>query len=146
MKIPSQRRPGCRACLKGLPKTGPRRCPECGHRFGGRGWDGVETHWRLKHTRGPSYTRFWRSLCPAHRGSPAQGCPSCRKGIPVDGRRQCPECAQVFRGPGWSGIDAHWRSRHSERMSYEEFWLSLCPAHRGDRDRATGYLPLFDGR
>jgi hypothetical protein len=31
-------------------------------------------------------------------------------------------------------------------MSYEEFWLSLCPAHRGDRDRSSGYLPLFAGR
>ena len=135
----------CRACLEGLPRTGARRCPECGHRFGGRGWDGIETHWRLRHPR-KSYARFWGSLCDAHRGTPARGCPSCRKGIPYAGRRQCPECAQVFRGPGWSGVDAHWRSRHPGVMSYEEFWLSLCPAHRGDRDRASGYLPLFEER
>lgn len=27
-------------------------------------------------------------------------------------------------------IDAHWRTRHEEVMSYEAFWGSLCEPHR----------------
>ena len=40
------------------------------------------------------------------------------------------------------GIDAHWRSRHAELMSYEDFWQSLCPGHRGAGDGASGFLPF----
>ena len=31
----------------------------------------------------------------------------------------CPECGHVFRGSGWSGIDAHWRAHHEDIMPYE---------------------------
>jgi hypothetical protein len=37
-------------------------------------------------------------------------------------RKVCPECQHTFRGNGWDGIDAHWKSRHGEVMSYEEAW------------------------
>lgn len=48
------------------------------------------------------------------------------------GRRECPFCDHVFQGNGWDGIDAHWRSKHERQgTTYEDFWESLCPAHRG---------------
>jgi hypothetical protein len=56
--------------------------------------------------------------------------------------RQCPECAQVFQGKGWAGVEAHWKSKHEDLMSYADFWRSLCPGHRGAGDPLSGYLPL----
>ncbi len=40
-------------------------------------------------------------------------------------RKQCPECGHVFKGQGWGGIDAHWRSRHRDVMSYRQAWPLL---------------------
>jgi len=40
-------------------------------------------------------------------------------------RKLCPECNHEFQGNGWDGIDAHWRSRHSQIMSYEQAWLLI---------------------
>ncbi|MBP1804680.1 hypothetical protein [Rubellimicrobium aerolatum] len=37
----------------------------------------------------------------------------------------CPECGHVFRGNGWDGIDAHWKSKHEAVMPYEEAWPLL---------------------
>jgi len=34
------------------------------------------------------------------------------------------------QGNGWEGIDAHWRAKHNDLMTYEEFWNSLCIRHR----------------
>jgi hypothetical protein len=34
----------------------------------------------------------------------------------------CPECGHEFKGNGWDGIDAHWRSKHDETTRYEEAW------------------------
>ena len=45
--------------------------------------------------------------------------------------RVCPLCDHEFKGKGWDGIDAHWRSKHGAVMRYEEFWNALCPSHRG---------------
>jgi hypothetical protein len=132
----------CFACSQGLPKRGRRRCPECARVFKGSGWDGIDTHWRARHERIMSYQEFWASLCRAHREPKPRTCPSCRKGIPRTWPCQCPECAQVFKGRGWGGIEAHWKSRHTDVMSYEDFLASLCPAHRGAGDRTTGFLPL----
>ena len=36
--------------------------------------------------------------------------------------RICPECGHRFRGQGWDGIDAHWRSKHENVMPYEDAW------------------------
>lgn len=44
--------------------------------------------------------------------------------------RECPICAHVFKGNGWDGIDAHWRSKHARDVRYEEFWEGLCERHR----------------
>ena len=40
-------------------------------------------------------------------------------------KKECPECGHVFQGDGWDGIDAHWRSKHEDIMSYEDAWPSL---------------------
>ena len=37
----------------------------------------------------------------------------------------CPECGHVFKGNGWDGIDAHWKSKHEDVMPYEEAWPLL---------------------
>jgi hypothetical protein len=34
----------------------------------------------------------------------------------------CPECGHQFRGNGFDGIDAHWRSKHESVMPYSEAW------------------------
>ncbi len=134
----------CLACLRGVPKRGRPRCPECGHVFRGAGWDGVDAHWRSHHAALMSYEAFWGSLCDAHRTAAPLDCACCRKGIPFTAARQCPECALVLKGKGWAGIEAHWKAHHSDVLAYEDFWASLCPAHRGDDD-PTGLLP-FDAR
>lgn len=44
---------------------------------------------------------------------------------PQDEKKVCPECGHVFKGNGWDGIDAHWRSKHEDVMPYEEAWPLL---------------------
>ncbi len=49
-------------------------------------------------------------------------CRCCERGLPKELPRKCPECGHVFKGNGWDGIDAYWRSGHEGVMRYEEFW------------------------
>ena len=39
-----------------------RVCPECGHRFQGNGWDGIDAHWRSKHEDVMRYEEAWPKL------------------------------------------------------------------------------------
>ena len=34
-------------------------CPECGHRFRGNGFDGIDAHWRAKHEHLMPYREAW---------------------------------------------------------------------------------------
>jgi len=34
-------------------------CPECGYRFRGKGFDGIDAHWRAKHERLMPYGVAW---------------------------------------------------------------------------------------
>jgi hypothetical protein len=34
----------------------------------------------------------------------------------------CPECRHQFKGNGFDGIDAHWRSKHEAVMPYKDAW------------------------
>jgi hypothetical protein len=131
----------CLACRERLPKRGRPRCPECGHLFRGSGWDGIDAHWKARHGTVMPYRQFWDSLCAEHRAAEPLACPCCVKGIPV-GLCQCPECAQVFQGKGWAGVKAHWKARHADVLPEEDFWNSLCPAHRRLGDGSSGFLPL----
>ena len=42
-----------------------------------------------------------------------------------DDRKVCPECGHIFKGNGWDGIDAHWKSKHEDIMPYEKAWRLL---------------------
>jgi hypothetical protein len=57
-------------------------------------------------------------------------CRCCESGQPIQTPKICPECGHVFKGNGWDGIDAHWKSKHEEVMPYKDFWTSLCAKHR----------------
>jgi hypothetical protein len=39
--------------------TVPDICPECGHRFRGNGFDGIDAHWRAKHENRMPYKEAW---------------------------------------------------------------------------------------
>ncbi|HUP60474.1 MAG TPA: hypothetical protein VNA69_08675 [Thermoanaerobaculia bacterium] len=60
-------------------------------------------------------------------------CVACRASTPKEGARVCPQCGHKFRGLAWEGIDAHWRSKHEDVTSYEEFWSGLCRPHRSGK-------------
>ncbi len=57
-------------------------------------------------------------------------CRCCEKKVPIERPRVCPECRHVFKGKGWDGIDAHWKSKHEDIMPYKAFWESLCEEHK----------------
>ena len=43
----------------------------------------------------------------------------------VKGTKRCPECGKLFKGHGWDGIDAHWKSPrvgHEDIMTYRDAW------------------------
>ena len=40
-------------------------------------------------------------------------------------KRRSAQSAVTFKGNGWDGVDAHWRSMHKAIMSYEEAWPML---------------------
>jgi len=37
-------------------------CPECGHVFSSKGWDGIDSHWRAHHEGIMSYENAWKLL------------------------------------------------------------------------------------
>lgn len=61
-------RDDCLMCQRDLPATLPRRCPECDHVFAGKGWEGLDAHWKAHHLDLMSYETLWSSLCRDHRG------------------------------------------------------------------------------
>ena len=83
-------------------------------------------------------------LCRDHRAARPADCPSCRKSIPRSRKwpRQCPECAQVFAGRGWAGIESHWRASHlpfASVFSAAAFFASLRP--QMDTDAPAAAMP-----
>jgi hypothetical protein len=54
----------------------------------------------------------------------------------------CPECGHRFRGNGFDGIDAHWRSKHEPIMPYSEAWPLI---RTGTYSRQTGSIKDFSG-
>jgi hypothetical protein len=62
-------------------------CPECGHRFRGNGFDGIDAHWRAKHEHVMPYSQAWPLIksgtYPRRTGSIADFCGSlAKKGTP----------------------------------------------------------------
>lgn len=37
----------------------PNVCPECGHEFKGKGWEGIDAHWKAEHGHLMSYEEVW---------------------------------------------------------------------------------------
>ena len=60
---------------------------------------------------------------------PTQSCRCCIAKQPISDQRVCPECGHEFKGSGWDGIDAHWRSKHETITPYKQFWRTMCPEH-----------------
>jgi hypothetical protein len=50
-------------------------------------------------------------------------------------QKVCPECGHRFRGNGWDGIDAHWRSRHEDVLPYELAWPLIQSGRYDSPDR-----------
>mgnify|MGYP001033647899 FL=1 len=42
--------------------SGRKTCPECGHLFRGKGWDGIDTHWHLKHEGVMPFDQAWPAI------------------------------------------------------------------------------------
>ncbi|SFL38699.1 hypothetical protein SAMN04488004_11678 [Loktanella salsilacus] len=47
------------------------------------------------------------------------------RGVVTPEKKVCPECGHVFKGNGWDGIDAHWKSKHEDVMPYDDAWPLL---------------------
>jgi hypothetical protein len=58
---------GCLLCQRGLPEGTPRQCPECDHVFAGKGWEGLDAHWKANHLDVMPYERMWSLMCRPHR-------------------------------------------------------------------------------
>jgi hypothetical protein len=50
-------------------------------------------------------------------------------------QKVCPECGHRFRGNGWDGIDAHWRSQHECILPYELAWPLIQSGRYDSPDR-----------
>ncbi len=48
-------------------------------------------------------------------------------------QKLCPVCGHRFKGKGWDGIDAHWRSKHEATMPYERAWPLIRSGRFGFR-------------
>lgn len=48
-------------------------------------------------------------------------------------QKLCPVCGHRFKGRGWDGIDAHWRSKHEATMPYERAWPLIRSGRYGFR-------------
>jgi hypothetical protein len=58
----------CLCCAAGIPKNGPRVCPECKHVFRGLAWEGIDAHWKARHSDVLPYEEFWGAVCREHGG------------------------------------------------------------------------------
>jgi len=59
----------CLCCAKGIPFAEKKSCPLCGHSLMGRGWWGVDFHWKIRHELELPFDTFWTGLCELHRNN-----------------------------------------------------------------------------
>ncbi len=57
--LPIQWQPPRRLTAEEQPKQIENVCPECGHRFKGKGFDGIDAHWRARHEAIMPYKEAW---------------------------------------------------------------------------------------
>ncbi len=88
--------------------------PGCDHEFQGKGWGGIDAHWKAEHTDICPYDVFWKMLQNIETSAQrdAKVCPA-------------PGCDHEFQGKGWGGIDAHWKAEHTDICPYDVFWKIL---------------------
>jgi hypothetical protein len=48
--------------VKRAPVSTSKVCPECGYVFQGKGWDGIDAHWKAKHEDIMAYETAWPQL------------------------------------------------------------------------------------
>ena len=134
----------CLACEKGVPKRGRRRCPLCSRSFRS-GWEGIETHWRAKHAAALRLRALLVLAVPEHRARARGRLPVVPQEHPAQPQvaAPVPGVRAGVRGPRLVGHRVALARRCTRTScSYEDFFASLCPAHRGGGDPATDYLPL----
>ena len=51
----------------------------------------------------------------------------------------------TFRGNGWDGIDAHWRSKHEHLMPYQEAWPLISAGAYSPIPTPQASIELFSG-
>ncbi len=56
----------CYCCRTGVP-IGSKICPVCDHVFQGKGWEGLDAHWKAKHQDVIPYEVLWNGLCEKHK-------------------------------------------------------------------------------
>jgi len=72
----------------------------------------------------PHFTLYELGRDADHQWRSEPGRPASRPSAPVNpiakdtAKYICPECGKRFRGNGWLGLDAHWKSRHESIMAY----------------------------
>ncbi len=61
----------CLCCKEKMSTEKPRICPvpDCRKEFKGKGWEGIDAHWRANHEAIMLYEEFRDSLCPKHGGA-----------------------------------------------------------------------------
>ena len=59
--------PNCPCWGKNITK--PKVCPLCEHVFNGKGWEGIDAHYKAKHEKdtGVPYREWWGNMCDEHR-------------------------------------------------------------------------------
>ena len=56
-------------------------------------------------------------------------------------KKACPECGRSFKGTGWGGIDAHWRSHHEDIMPYDRAWPIIRRGGRPSEEMPPPFTP-----
>lgn len=53
-------------------------------------------------------------------------------GMQISRPRVCPFGDHPFKGRNWTGIDAHYKSKHQGQTgeAYESWWSRMCDEHR----------------
>lgn len=69
----------CYCCQVGQKFLARKVCPVCNHRFAGKGWGGIDAHWRSSHEEVMPYEEFWDGLCDKHHRSYVEDLQSDRK-------------------------------------------------------------------
>ncbi|MDF0598387.1 DUF429 domain-containing protein [Psychromarinibacter halotolerans] len=83
--------------------------------------------WSRDAVRVPSALQLAR---PGYLPYPAGEVGKADDGRDLSVQKRCPVCGHLFRGKGWSGIDAHWKALHEDLMPYAEAWEAIAAGRK----------------